>query len=142
MKPVHGITGGLGLLLCAIMSLAYGAEPSFGQREFTARCAMCHGTSGNGDGWMAEQLIKRPPPLTQLKKANGGVFPREKITQMVDGRAAIRSHGPSEMPAWGTIYKTEIGKAGGAHSGVREEDETNISYRIRALIDYLASIQQ
>ena len=46
------------------------------------------------------------------------------------------------MPAWGTIYRSEISAASGTPRGVREEDEVNVSYRIQALIEYLASIQE
>ena len=74
---------------------------------------MCHGTQARGDGWLAEFLIQRPPALTQLKKNNGGNFPRELVARAIDGRTAIRLHGPSEMPVWGTIYKSEIEVAAG-----------------------------
>ena len=46
------------------------------------------------------------------------------------------------MPIWGDIYKSEIESKGGARGGVREEDEINISYRIQALIEYLATLQE
>ena len=130
-----------GLLLLVPLS-AWSAEPSFGQREFAMRCQMCHGPAGRGDGWLAEQLIRRPPTISQLSKKNGGVFPREQVARIIDGRSAIKLHGPTEMPAWGTIYRSEISAASGTPRGVREEDEVNISYRIQALIEYLASIQE
>ena len=90
---------------------------------------------------MAENLIRRPPSLRNLKKNNGGVFPREQLARTIDGRISIKAHGPSEMPAWGTIYKSAIATAAGGPRGVREEDEINISYRIQALIEYLATQQ-
>ena len=83
MKSIFGISvvvAGLLLPLCASS-----AEPSFGQREFAIRCQMCHGPAGRGDGWLAEQLIKRPPTLSQLSRKNGGVFPREQVTHIIDG---------------------------------------------------------
>jgi mono/diheme cytochrome c family protein len=142
MRPVTRTTAAVGFLLCAISALAWGAEPNYGEREFRTRCAMCHGTSGKGDGWLAEQLIQRPPALTQLKKKNGGTFPREKVARIVDGRTLIKTHGPSEMPVWGVIYRSEMDAAAGTRRGVREEDEVIISYRIQALVAYLATIQE
>jgi hypothetical protein len=142
MKQVSRIIGTVNVLLWAIPLLAYGADESFGQREFRTRCAMCHGTAGRGDGWLGEQLLKRPPPLTQLKKNSGGTFPRERVAQVIDGRTLTRSHGPREMPVWGTIYRSEIESRTGTRRGVREEDEVNISYRIQALIAYLVTIQE
>ncbi len=60
---------------------------------------MCHGRSGNGEGWLAEHMIQRVPPLTQLKKSNGGVFPFERAYQVIDGRIEVRMHGPRAMRA-------------------------------------------
>jgi len=128
--------------LLFVSSSAWSAEPSFSQREFATRCQMCHGPAGRGDGWLAEQLIKRPPTLSQLSRKNGGVFPRDQVVRIIDGRSPIKLHGPTEMPAWGTIYRSEIAAASGGPRGVRDEDEVNVSYRIQALIEYLVSIQE
>ena len=67
---------------------------------------------------------------------------REQVARIIDGRSPIKLHGPTEMPAWGNIYRAEIDAAAGTRRGVREEDEVNVSYRIQALIEYLASIQE
>ena len=142
MKPLARIAAVSGVLLCAIPLFAGAAEPSYGQREFQTRCAMCHGTAGRGGGWMAEYLIQRPPVLTQLKKNNGGSFPREQIARVIDGRTDVKLHGPRQMPVWGSIYQTEIETAGGPRGGTREESDININYRIQALIGYLATIQE
>ena len=64
------------VLLATVCIDAGAAEPTLGQREFRARCAMCHGTEARGDGWMAANLIQRPPSLRGLKKKNGGTFPQ------------------------------------------------------------------
>lgn len=141
MKTVHRIAAALAATLCAAALSAAAAEPAYGQREFRTRCAMCHGAAARGDGWLAEYLIQRPPSLRALKKNNGGIFPREQIARIIDGRTYVNAHGPSEMPAWGTVYKSEIEVAAGGRRGVREEDEVNISYRIQALIEYLATVQ-
>ena len=45
------------------------------------------------------------------------------------------------MPAWGAIFKRDIESAAGGPRGVREEDEITISYRIQALVEYLATLQ-
>jgi mono/diheme cytochrome c family protein len=129
-------------LLIALPLFAGAAEPNYGQREFQTRCAMCHGAVGRGDGWLAQQLIQRPPSLTQLKKNNGGTFPRDKVTRVIDGRTAVKTHGPSEMPVWGAIYQSEIEAAGGPRGGTRDDADVNISYRLQALVDYLVTLQQ
>ena len=142
MKTQCRHAAALTVSLIAVSMSAVAAEPNYGQREFRTRCAMCHGESGHGDGWLAEFLIQRPAVLTQIKKKNGGVFPREQVARMIDGRTDVKLHGPRAMPIWGDIYKSEIESKGGARGGVREEDEINISYRIQALIEYLATLQE
>jgi mono/diheme cytochrome c family protein len=141
MKSILRMFAAMGLLLLVPLT-ASGAKPSFGQREFATRCQMCHGPAGRGDGWLADQLIRRPPTISLLARKNGGVFPREQVARIIDGRSPIKLHGPTEMPAWGNIYRAEIDAAAGTRRGVREEDEVNVSYRIQALIEYLASIQE
>jgi mono/diheme cytochrome c family protein len=141
MKRVNSFFIVAGAVFCVTTLASTAAEPNFGQREYRMRCAMCHGAAARGDGWMAEYLIKRPPTLRDLKKKNGGMFPREQVARIVDGRTAVKGHGPSEMPAWGVVYKSEIEVAAGQRRGVREEDEINVSYHIQALIEYLATLQ-
>lgn len=142
MKSIFRIFAAAAGLLLLVSLSAWSAEPSFGQREFATRCQMCHGPAGRGDGWLADQLIKRPPTISQLSRKNGGVFPRDQVARIIDGRSPIKLHGPTEMPAWGNIYRAEIDAATGTRRGVRDEDEVNVSYRIQALIEYLASIQE
>ena len=84
MKSILRMFAAMGLLLLVPLT-ASGAKPSFGQREFATRCQMCHGPAGRGDGWLAEQLIKRPPTLSLLTRKNGGVFPREQVARKYPG---------------------------------------------------------
>lgn len=129
------------IVWCGASLPGFAAETTHGQREFNTRCAMCHGAEARGDGWLADMLIRRPPSLRELKIKYGGSFPREEIARAIDGRTIQRTRGPHEMPAWGAIFKQDIETAAGAPRGVREEDEIAISYRIQALVEYLASLQ-
>ena len=76
-SPVAGSIG-LALWITAPPPPVSAAEPSVGQPDYESRCVMGHGRSGKGDGWLAQHLIQRVPPLTQLKKSNGRVFPFER----------------------------------------------------------------
>ena len=92
MKPLFtSVT--LAAWMVALPAPVFAAEPSAGQQDYEIRCAMCHGGGGKGDGWLAAQLIQRVPPLTQMKKSNGGVFPFERTYQVIDGRIDVRMHG-------------------------------------------------
>ena len=105
----------------------------FGKSEYDSSCASCHGVSGKGDGPMSSQLTKPPSDLTTLAKRNGGVFPVQRISEMIDGRTSVMigSHGAREMPVWGHVYRSEDTQPRDLHA----------RNRINALVDYLARIQ-
>jgi mono/diheme cytochrome c family protein len=107
-------------------------EPIDGAALFRAHCASCHGVSGRGDGAVAKFLRLPPANLMRLSARNAGVFPAERVARTIDGRQFVRTHGESTMPVWGPIF---------ARSPI-VADEAAIDARIRALVAYLASIQE
>ena len=62
----------LSVLALAAPALTHAAEISVGQREYEAKCVMCHGVTGEGDGWFAQHLKRSPSSLTQLQKRTAG----------------------------------------------------------------------
>ena len=68
-----------------------------GRVDFLSYCAACHGVGGKGDGTVAEYLTLAAPDLTQLRKMNAGTFPRERIQNVIDGRAGGEG-------SWGARY--------------------------------------
>lgn len=141
MKFAFTSTAGLAVLILAAPMFALAAEKSLGQREYESRCAMCHGVSGKGDGWLSVHLTFRTPPLTQLKRNNGGVFPFESLNQVIDGRTFVKLHGPRNMPVWGDIYDVELKREHESKFGLRYGDELVIRARILALIEYISTFQ-
>ncbi len=135
------IAGAAGLALFA-SAMASAAENTLGKNEYEARCAMCHGAAGKGDGWLADNLLKRPPSLTQLKKTNGGVFPVAKVTEVIDGRKSVSLHGPREMPVWGTVYRVEEKAASAARPATLTPEEQLVRAKIRALANYVMQLQE
>ena len=132
------------LFLCALACLtsaklggqSSGQPPSSspdapGAQLFRTYCASCHGVTGAGNGPVAEELRKPVPDLTKYTARNGGVFPSERLRQIIDGRG-IRSHGTREMPVWGDAFMRARG--GLSPEGVKE--------RIDAIIRYLEAIQE
>ena len=83
---------------------AAATAPADGAMLFRFYCAPCHGTTGRGDGSMAGQLRRLPPDLTTFATRNGGVFPAERLRQVIDG-TGIASHGDRDMPVWGAVFK-------------------------------------
>jgi mono/diheme cytochrome c family protein len=81
-----------------------------GAMMYRATCATCHDPGST----------PQAPDLTQLAALNGGPFPMDRVTQVIDGRAGLRAHG-SPMPVWGAVLTPP---------------------EVRSLTAYLATIQQ
>ncbi len=109
-----------------------------GQTDFVTYCAACHGVEGKGDGTIAEFLTITATDLTQLSKNNGGLFPRERAINVIDGREEIKVHGPRDMPVWGDWFEFE---AGSSVAGKGAEEKV-VQARINALVDYIETIQE
>jgi mono/diheme cytochrome c family protein len=136
MKPKNTVVQA-GILVCITLmggtAFAQGSV-DFGKNEYQASCASCHGVSGKGDGAMKAYLTKPPTDLTRLARDNGGVFPHQRLWEVIDGRAyaVIGSHGAREMPVWGYVYRAEDTQPADLHA----------RNRITSLLDYMARIQE
>lgn len=84
-----------------------GAAEDLGAREYANNCAVCHGANGKGGGPFQELIETRIPDLTTLQKRNNGVFPFNRVYEMIDGREVVKAHGPSDMPVWGNEYNAK-----------------------------------
>ena len=129
------------VLALGASALTHAADGSIGQREYESKCAMCHGATGEGDGWFAQHLKRSPSSLTQLQKKNGGVFPFDRIYQVIDGRKEVAVHGPRTMPVWGDVYRMESDKAYGTALERYFADDGMVRARILALIEYISRLQ-
>ena len=134
---------GIALLLTTGAALAQAkpqAKVDFGAAEYKSSCAACHGVTGKGDGSMRTRLVAAPSDLTTIAKRNGGVFPVQRITEIIDGRQLIDSHGLREMPVWGFRYLTD---ANVYYTEVPfpYDTEAFVRTRVATLIDYLNRIQ-
>jgi mono/diheme cytochrome c family protein len=117
----------------------------FGRREFLLSCAVCHGVTGKGDGIYRELLKKSPSDLTRLATENSGVFPFQRIYEIIDGRQDVKAHGPRDMPIWGAIFRKEGEKAEPASPGdsnVPHDPEMYARTRIVELIEYVRRLQE
>jgi hypothetical protein len=132
--------------------VAHAQDAGPGRAEYLAHCASCHGADGRGGERSSAK--DRPADLTALAKRSGGVFSAHSVYEMIDGRRAIRSH-HSSMPIWGCRYasepvpRTRKKRFRGYRQKPLEEllnlscdSEEVIRARIRAVVEYLESIQQ
>lgn len=125
------------IMICASGFAAGQAKLDFGKREYDSNCANCHGPKGKGDGVYKGFLNKSPTDLTTLAKQNNGVFPVQRVYEVIDGRKEVGAHG-RDMPIWGADYK---GKAAGDFMDIPYDPELYVRTRINALIDYLNRLQ-
>ena len=111
----------------------------FGRREFQRSCASCHGATGKGDGVLVEFLRRSPPDLTQLSRRNQGVFPFQRLYDVIEG-GGLAAHGTRDMPVWGTQYRVEDAEY---HSDSTQpyDAEALVRSRILSLLEYLNRIQ-
>jgi mono/diheme cytochrome c family protein len=128
----------------ASIALAQGkpqARFDIGALEYKSSCGACHGLTGKGDGpYKVYLTLKSPTDLTTLAKRNGGVFPVQRIYEMIDGRQMDPAHGSRDMPVWGQHYKAE-GNAYFAEVPGPYDTEAFVRTRILALVDYLHRLQ-
>lgn len=110
-----------------------------GRQEFEANCANCHGMDAKGNGFVGASLKVVPPDLTSLAKKNGGVFPTDRISSVIDGRAEVATHGTRNMPVWGTRYAVNAAEH---FFDAPYDQEAYIRAHILLLVDYLNRIQQ
>ena len=110
-----------------------------GKMEYDSACAVCHGLTGKGDGPLKSQLTKPVPDLTVLAKNNKGVFPFDRVYQIIDGRQEVKAHGPREMPVWGRAFNTETSIYFDNYPP--QDSESAVRSRILALTEYLYRLQ-
>jgi mono/diheme cytochrome c family protein len=127
----------LAVVLLGVLPSQSFSQDDTGEHDFRLYCADCHGEDGRGDGPKTFGLSGPAPDLTGLAARNGGVFPRERLQAIIDGRELLKNHGEREMPVWGLWFKMEAEEdLGGA-----EGDEGTVQRRITALIDFLETLQ-
>ncbi len=127
-------------VLAVVFTSAAIAQPriELGKREYMSKCAVCHGTTGKGDGSYFELLKTRVPDITTISERNNRVFPVDRVYQMIDGRDMPKAHGTREMPIWGRDYSIEEAKY---YADSPYEPGVYVRVRILSLIDYIYSLQ-
>lgn len=126
----------VGMALFGVGAVGLAAEKvDLGKQEYSAKCAVCHGLAGKGDGSYGELLKTRATDLTVLAKKNGGVFPFARVYEAIDGTLPVKAHGTADMPIWGTVYKDK------ATDLALEYPEAFVRARILALVEYVYRLQ-
>lgn len=138
MKPTRIA---IALLAAGVMCMSvdgYAQKADFGKREYDSKCAVCHGKLGKGDGPYAGIIDTRIADLTGLTKKNSGVFPLQRVYEVIDGRQAIKAHGTRDMPIWGTEYQI---RAAEHYMEAPYDPEAYVRTRVLALSEYINRLQ-
>jgi len=119
--------------MLAVSACGSETENTPGQETYMSYCVTCHGTSGQGNGPLAEDLPVAPADLTRLAARNEGAFPYSDVMARIYGY-------PDQfhvMPEFGPIL---------AGPTVMWRDETGAVVETpRALLDlarYLETLQR
>ena len=138
LATIAGLAAGaLGLALAAGAARAADPEPVYsatvGKTIYATYCANCHGFDLRGKGEIAATLSDKPTDLTRLAEKNNGVFPTERLTEVIDGRAEVAGHGPREMPVWGDLFLWPEDES--------PERRAHVTRKIGDLVAYIRSAQ-
>jgi mono/diheme cytochrome c family protein len=123
-------------MLLAIVGRSHAAEYAAmsGEELYLRFCASCHGTSGAGDGPVAGSFKVEVPDLRLMTRRAGGVYPRDRIVRIIDGRHIFAAHGARTMPVWGEdLSRVYAGNPEG------ERATQGVIYK---LADYVARLQR
>ena len=133
-----------GAALASLLAVSGGLQAQgmdIGAREYVDNCAVCHGSSGRGDGPLAGLITQKVTDLTQLSKENNGIFPYARVYEVIDGTRMSKGHGSRDMPVWGSVYNAQAPQWLGLDYA-REDAATFVRGRILSLIGYIETLQQ
>ena len=123
-----------GLLLCAAPALPADYVAMSGKDLYVRFCAACHGAEGRGDGPVAASFKVEVPDLSLIARRSGGLYPRDRVARIIDGRYIVGAHGSRTMPVWGEdLSRLELGNP---------EAERATRIVIDRLADYVWQLQK
>lgn len=110
-----------------------GDQGNTGQTLYLRYCGACHGPRGRGDGPVAQSLGQPPTDLSKLAAENDGEFPYEAVIDAIDGTRSVRTHGVSDMPVWGEVFR--------GPKGWSLEQQLTEAGKILLIADHLRTLQ-
>jgi len=107
-------------------------NPASGSEMYSVYCAVCHGTTGQGNGPAASVFTKPPTNLTMLARNNNGKYPAQHVYAVLEFGTPVPAHGNIQMPVWNTLFRS---------LNFSEDSEGATKLRIKNLVEYIQSIQ-
>jgi mono/diheme cytochrome c family protein len=105
-------------------------SPTSGKDMYGVYCAGCHGEDGRGKGHSSRYCTVPPPDLTQLARNNHGIYPVERVCEILRHGTGQSPKGQGYMPIWQPLLKSMDAEP----ARVTEE-------RIRNLAEYVKTLQ-
>lgn len=132
----------IGAMFISLPTIALAEDKlDIGKMEYEAACAVCHGLTGKGDDGLLKELLAKPMPnLTALAKNNKGVFPFDRVYQIIDGRQEVKAHGSRKMPIWGNTFNNQSSVYFRHYPPY--DSESAARSRILALTEYIYRLQE
>jgi len=132
----------IGVMFISLSTIVLAEDKlDIGKMEYETACAVCHGLTGQGDDGLLKELLAKPMPnLTVLAKNNKGVFPFDRVYQIIDGRQEVKAHGSRKMPIWGNTFNNQSSVYFRNYPPYDSESAARI--RILALTEYIYRLQE
>jgi len=139
-RSIGALAYAVGLSLLGSNALAQ-SDPDHGKAEYESNCASCHGLGGKGDGPLSESFRPKAADLTTLAKRNDGVFPAQRVYEVIDGRQEVAAHGPRAMPVWGRDYRSHVPDVTLGDIQIYGLKDAVAYNKLLVLVDYLHRLQ-
>ncbi|CUH64044.1 Cytochrome c, mono-and diheme variants [Thalassovita gelatinovora] len=110
-------------------------EADEGAALYANNCAICHGSTGRGDGELAKSLRPAPSDLTAITRRYG-TFPRAHVLSVIDGYTRMENPG-DDMPEFGLLLEGDT-----VPVDIGDGTFSPVPRPLAALLVYLESIQQ
>jgi mono/diheme cytochrome c family protein len=101
-----------------------------GKEMYAVYCAGCHGQDGRGKGHSARYCTVPPADLTHLASNNHGIYPTEKVCEVLRHGTGQPPKGQGYMPLWEPLLKS-----------MNTEPAAVTEERIRNLSEYVKTLQ-
>lgn len=90
---------------CASPLFSLFTTSTSGQEEYMAYCAGCHGQDGRGKGRSSAYCTVPPADLTQFAQRNHGIYPAERVCDVLRRGTGHPPRGQGYMPVWEPFLK-------------------------------------
>ena len=125
------LVGGGGANPVARLYYSFHTNPGSGQEMYTQYCAGCHGSGGQGHGPAAHYCTVSPANLALLAKKNHGVFPANRVSQVLHSGTGKTPQGQGYMPVWEPLLQA-----------MNADKPETTEIRIANLTEYVRTLQE